>query len=529
MIKKLLLILLLAFSFRVQSQTYIMSNGSISTCSGTHLDPGGASNYVENLSFTQTICSNAGNCVSLNFTSFDLETNYDYLTIYDGPSASSSQVAGSPFTGNIFPGTITSTAGCLTLKFTSDVSINGTGWTATVSCGICPPPPPPPPPAPPYAWTQKASVPAIGRHRGVAISIGNRGYAGLGHINAITDIHYDDWWEYDPGTNSWTQKANFTGGPRMHSTGFTIGNYGYVGTGRDLSGIEKSDLYRYDPATNTWTTMASMPGSGRRGAVAFSINDKGYIGTGSGSTSFYEYNPATNSWTVKASFPGTGRISAAGFSIGNKGYIGTGDSGGPTTDFYEYNPTTNTWSAKAPLNIGPARMEATGFSMQGYGYIGTGCDFQSGNNYDDFYRYDPSSNTWVQLVNFSGSARRYMSSFVIGSRAYGVFGTSGTNYNDLWEYGNLNDISSIEMTSVDIKTFPNPFNEKLTFSIPYNIMLDESTTLIIMNVSGQVIKRITNFSSHEITIERESMAKGMYFYELIINKNTKSTGKFITE
>lgn len=275
--------------------------------------------------------------------------------------------------------------------------------------------------------------------------------------------------------------------------------------------------------------MAPMPGAGRRGAVGFAVNGKGYIGTGSYGNSFYEYNPVSNSWTLKAPVPGAGRISSVGFSIGDKGYIGTGDTGGPNTDFYEYDPVSNVWTTKAPLNIGPARMEATGFELQGYGYIGTGCDFQSGNNYDDFYRYDPASNTWLQIVNFSGSARRYMSSFVIGARAYGVFGTSGTNYNDLWEYGNLNTISSAEFKNISVKTFPNPFNQRITFSIPDQIQLDESASLTIMNISGQVVRSIGTISEHEISIERASMAKGMYFYELIINRNTRSTGKFIAE
>jgi N-acetylneuraminic acid mutarotase len=526
--KKLLPSILLVCPLFVCSQTYNMSNASLNVCSGTYQDPGGAGNYADNSVFTQTLCSSSGNCLSLNFTSFSIESGYDLLRIYDGPGTSSAQVPGSPFSGTISPGFVSSTTGCLTLAFTSDVSISDIGWTATIACGTCPPPPPPPPPAPPYAWTQKASVPASGRHRGVAINIGNRGYAGLGHINAITDILYDDWWEYDPGTNSWTQKASFPPGPRMHATGFTIGNYGYVGTGRDNAYIEQPDLYRYDPSTNTWTAMAPMPGGGRRGAVAFSINGKGYIGTGTYGTSFYEYNPTTNSWTMKANVPGAGRISAAAFSIGNKGYIGTGDTGGPNVDFYEYDPSTNVWTTKASLSIGPARMEAAGFSMGGYGYIGTGADAQSGNNFDDFYRYDPGSNSWIQIANFSGAARRYMSTFVLDARAYGVFGTSGTNYNDLWEYGNLNDVNSTEITNIQVKTFPNPFTEMISFSIPKNIEL-KSCKLTLMNISGQIVKELENISEYEFNINRGSLAKGMYFYELIINDNTRSTGKFIAE
>lgn len=523
MIKKLLL-LLFVFPFSMYAQTYIMSSTPISACSGTHLDPQGALNYLDNSSFTQTLCSSGGDCIKLTFTSFGLESGYDFLTVYDGSSTSAAQVSGSPFTGSALPSAITSHTGCLTLVFTSDFSNTDIGWTATISCVACPPPPPPPPP---YAWTQKASVPASGRHRGVAVSIGSRGYAGLGHINAVADILYDDWWEYDPGTNTWTQKANFLPGPRMHACAFSIGNYGYVGTGRDNAYVEQNDLYRYDPAMNTWTTMAPMPTTGRRGAVAFVANGKGYVGTGSYSQDFWEYNPSTNSWAAKAPFPGTARISAVAFAVANKGYVGTGDTGGPNTDFYEYNPLTNTWTPIASI-LGPPRMEAAAFAMGSCGYVGTGADAQSGNNYSDFYQYDPASNSWIQLVDFSGIARRYMSCFAIGMRGYGVFGTSGTNYNDLWEYGNLNDIDDNQFNSIAVSAFPNPFNDKITLRIPDQVVVEQAT-LRLMNISGQTICVINNINTNELVIERNNLAKGMYFYEMTINKNTKAYGKFIAE
>src|SRR5687767_11341276 len=82
------------------------------------------------------------------------------------------------------------------------------------------------------AWIEKANFGGDARHRATAFSIGNRGYMGLGHVNSIVDILFNDFWEYDPGSNSWTQKANFGGGLRYHATAFTIGNFAYVGTGR---------------------------------------------------------------------------------------------------------------------------------------------------------------------------------------------------------------------------------------------------------------------------------------------------------
>ena len=288
-----------------------------------------------------------------------------------------------------------------------------------------------------------------------------------------------------------------------------------------------TDLYRYSPATNSWTAMAPMPASGRRGAVGFAVGGKGYLGTGSYSNDFWEYNPGTNSWTSIAPFPGTARISSVAFNIGSKGYMGTGDDGGPNGDFYEYNPVTNIWTPLASMP-GLPRMEGGGFSINGKGYIGCGCDFQSGTNYQDFWEYDPIANYWNQITDYSGAARRYLSCFAIGTRGYGVFGTSGTNYNDLWEYGNyvgLADVPEMENTNC-IKTFPNPFTDEFTFSISREIKFDSNAFIKIMDVTGKTVMIIENINQYEVKVERGTLKNGIYFYEFQ-NNSQRTIGKFI--
>ena len=100
-------------------------------------------------------------------------------------------------------------------------------------------------------WTEKANFGGEARHRAIGFSIGNRGYMGLGHYNAIVDVLFEDIWEFDPGTNTWTQKADFPGGKRLQCASFTINGIGYVGTGRDPFFIEHDDFYAYNPITNT--------------------------------------------------------------------------------------------------------------------------------------------------------------------------------------------------------------------------------------------------------------------------------------
>jgi N-acetylneuraminic acid mutarotase len=96
----------------------------------------------------------------------------------------------------------------------------------------------------------------------------------------------NDFWEYDPDADSWTQKADFGGAERSSAVGFSIGSKGYLGTGFATDG-NKRDFWEYDPVANTWTQKANFGGTKRTLAVGFSIGTKGYIGLGNDSSFNY--------------------------------------------------------------------------------------------------------------------------------------------------------------------------------------------------------------------------------------------------
>ena len=67
----------------------------------------------------------------LTFTSFLLESCCDYVTVYDGPNTSS-PIIGS-FNGTMLPnggGPIVSSGGAITIRFTTDPSVNLAGFEA---------------------------------------------------------------------------------------------------------------------------------------------------------------------------------------------------------------------------------------------------------------------------------------------------------------------------------------------------------------------------------------------------------------
>ena len=114
-------------------------------CGATFYDAGGPNgNYLNNQNVTATFCAPAGQYLTINFTSFNIESGWDFLNIYNGPSAASPLIGA--YTGVNSPGSITtSMGGCITINFTSDGIVNASGWAANISCSPTPPPPPPPP------------------------------------------------------------------------------------------------------------------------------------------------------------------------------------------------------------------------------------------------------------------------------------------------------------------------------------------------------------------------------------------------
>lgn len=380
-----------------------------------------------------------------------------------------------------------------------------------------------------FDWEQKADFGGLARHRTTMLAIGNQIYAGLGHFNgAGPNILFEDWWQYDPATNAWTQKADYLGGPMYHSAGFTIGNKGYVGTGRNPAAQLVKTFFCYDPATNTWEQKANFPGVGRRGGVGFAIGDFGYIGTGSYYSDFYKYDPSNDTWSPVASMPTAGRISAVGFELDGYGYVGTGSTSGAQKDFWQYDPNTNQWTQKADVGSIP-RQESSGFGVLGKGYILTGDNYSSGDNYSDMYEYDPINDTWTQLEDFPGTARRYLSSIAMGNVAYAGLGTSGTNFKDFWVYDPVASLIEKQLDLIEVKAYPNPAVDNITFDLEGLNIQDYSNLLIeLYTIDGKVVKS-TQVTIGENAMNLQNINAGVYYYNLCYKKNALKTGKIIIQ
>lgn len=302
-------------------------------------------------------------------------------------------------------------------------------------------------------WIKEPAFGGPGGDEGFHFVIGDTGYVGDG----ASPGYWNGLWEYNPAIG-WKQKATPPGGSRAFCTGFSIGTKGYFGTGSS-GGVPYNDFYEYDPSTNTWTTKASLPVH-RLGCASFSANGYGYIGLGGNNTGatfrdMYRYNPVLNKWDTMASMPSdTGMEEPAYFVICNKLIVTCGDSvqsGNSTTkQTWMFDPSNGPKGTWTRLQDFPGPLPAyspTGWSMGDTGFVYGGYDQYAGNLYrQDMYRYVPTPNMLAITVSATPADTN-----TCASQPVTLSVTDGFSY--LWNTGETTDsitVSPTDTTSYNV-------------------------------------------------------------------------------
>lgn len=285
-------------------------------------------------------------------------------------------------------------------------------------------------------------------------------YVCLGQTQTVA--YMKDLWEFNPQTETWSQKANFSGTARRQAVCFTVANNAYVGTGETASGLKK-DFYAYNPTTNTWTQVADFSGTARRDAVAFELNGFGFVGTGDDGTlknDLWMYDVTSDTWIDKASFPGTPRAGAVAWGAQTVAYVGTGEdlNGDFKHDLYEYNYYLNAWIQRANIPA-PGRKNAFAFYIDGVSYVGGGYN--------------------------------------------GVF------LEDFWAYAGTAGLNSVE--TIDVKLYPNP--------IQHQFMVQSEQTMEKIAVYSLDGKQVSTESDaqRQFSLDVSNWNSGTYIFRCEIN------------
>jgi outer membrane protein OmpA-like peptidoglycan-associated protein/N-acetylneuraminic acid mutarotase len=299
-------------------------------------------------------------------------------------------------------------------------------------------------------WNKLSNFPSGVLENAVAFSVGDNAFVGSGTDRAN---FRNTFWKYSPGNessgsasekNPWGQIEALPAPPRISAVAFSIGNKGYVGTG--MTGSESikqgtNDFWEYDPEKNSWTQKTNFPGGIRYGAIGFSIGDKGYIALGTNQNTFYndlwEYTPASNRWTKKIDFPESGKADASVFVIGQDAYVLFGQKKEifpSKKTSWKYSQTKNEWKQFADFPA-DARIGAITFSFKNKGYALAGTSGAL-KRFQDCWEYDAAKDHWSAKEDVPFGACSFGFSFVIGNAAYVSPGKtqSGFKGSEIWKF-----------------------------------------------------------------------------------------------
>jgi hypothetical protein len=77
---------------------------------------------------------------------------------------------------------------------------------------------------------------------------------------------------------------------------------------------------------------------------------------------------------------------------------------------------------------------------------------------------------------------------------------------------------------------PNPFSESAQLTIDQALFSrSNSVNVCLKDITGRVVRKITNVSSPQVRIFKNELSGGMYFYEVTDGTNVISEGKLVVE
>lgn len=242
------------------------------------------------------------------------------------------------------------------------------------------------------AWSPAASLPANGRSGAVAFVMNGKAYVGLGQSENTAGQQnvYQDFWEYDPTSNSWSAAPIFPGQPRYHASAFIAGGNGFVSAGINSNANRLEDVWRLDNNSNNWIQMMDFPDGVRIKTLGTSILDNGFLFGGTDNNDIWEYNHSLDTWTKRLDMEDLEIPSRDGsilFTIGSDSYYGMGSgSGNYYTDLWKFDFHAYILTEQKEFE-GTGRKNGISFSLNNKGYV-----LMGGNNsnlHTDFWEFTP--------------------------------------------------------------------------------------------------------------------------------------------
>lgn len=463
----------------------------VSTATGTYYDDGGpGANYADGTNaIYRTFCpTTAGTCVNLNFTSFATETGFDFLTVSDGPAQNSPAIVQPPTTNALgeitgtpalpFSFQSTSVSGCLTVRYTSDGSVNDYGWSAVLTNVPCVE-------AQPAGNSDCSNATAICTNTNFNDASNGPGLdAGEGCDACLTGEVFSNWYT------------------------FTVQTGGTIGLDITPNAAADYDFTLY---------RGSCGGIVERCSFSDQV---GNTGLGNGATDLTE--PVT----------GDSYVSTINVAAGEVFYllVNSWTAGGPGFNL--------TWDLTngASLDCTVLPIELSDFEVE-YSPETKGADLywktetEKDNDYFTIEKSRDGTN-FEELfeVKGAGNSNDPIDYFAFDPHVepgYTYYRLKQTDFNGEYEYSEVLSIHALNDDLDKMTLKPNPASN--TTEVFFHNYSKETATLQVMNAQGTVVKQeeiACSKGGNYVTLDLTDYRRGIYFVSIITNNKTY-TGKLV--
>ena len=182
---------------------------------------------------------------------------------------------------------------------------------------------------------------------------------------------------------------------------------------------------------------------------------------------------------------------------------------------------------------GVGRLQVSVFEINGKFIVGGGHRYGGGlsSTLNDYYEYDPKTNSWTTVFGFSEGRRTRSEGFSINGKGYIVSGsnTSSAYINNLWEYSFPSSVSIEEISTSMINTssvYPNPTSGELFILVNNKALIN--AVFMLYNSKGQlVLEKEFNHTDSAAGLNLQNLERSTYYYKLVTQEGQMSTGVII--
>jgi hypothetical protein len=274
---------------------------------------------------------------------------------------------------------------------------------------------------------------------------------------------------------------------------------------------------RYNLNTGNWVYLSQSPNLYQDwGLTSEELNSIIYLFNSYGSV--FAYNIAADSWTTKTANAATGTWDLSSILFQGEIYI----LGWNNSDFYKYSPSTDTWMqlADSPYQVGAC---AFGIINNLIYAIGGNEGGATTADYKSIIVYDINTDTWVIDPMEISSKRHWMATAEYLGGLYVVGGIDELSLAvDIVEEIVPQGTAGIGERLIQKNGYsleqnsPNPFSS--TTRISYSLPVDSHATLMIFDVLGNrittLVDEVKAAGKHETDFNLKDLHSGIYFYRL---------------